>query len=77
MLTIKKDIIGTINNYKFEMNKTLPLYIMIRNEQGYTLLNHSPRIRSLNLRVLDTVTSGYKDFSVDGRIYKFNGTNYE
>ncbi|PLX67937.1 MAG: hypothetical protein C0603_07430 [Denitrovibrio sp.] len=71
------DIIGTIDHYKFRKDNTLHLYILISKDNYFISLNDSPRIRSLNLKVLTTSTRGYKDLSVDGKIYKFDGTNYK
>lgn len=73
----RMDIIGTINHFKFEQNGTYPLYIFIADEYGHREMENNPRISSFELKVLDTASNGYRDFSAGERIFRYNGTNYE
>lgn len=72
-----EDIIGTITHYHFEKDGKYPLYIFIKNKYSYDQLPLAIYVRTLDLKVLDSKTNGYRDISIAGKIYRFDGKNYK
>jgi len=72
-----KDVIGTIDNYKFKDHGKYPLFIILKDEYNYHQLQKPIYIERFSLKVLNTSTNGFKDISVDGKILKYDGNKYD
>lgn len=71
-----KDIIGTVDNFKFEEYGGYPLYLLIKDEYSYHRIKTDARTAMFNIEVLGTASNGYKDISVDGNVIRFDGEIY-
>ncbi|PLX70891.1 MAG: hypothetical protein C0602_05150 [Denitrovibrio sp.] len=72
-----KDIIGTLDNFKFQQNGAYPLYILIANDYSFHKIETQARTQSFDIKVLDATSNGFNDISVDGNIIKYDGDVYK
>jgi hypothetical protein len=73
----KPDFIASIIHFRYYVNGTYPLYVMMQdNYGGYTPMKLAQRTANFDIKVLPEKSNGMQNIMVDGKPLLFDGKTY-
>lgn len=73
----KQDIIAAIDHYKFKENGKYKVYIFLRTDFDYKQIRPYILTKTLDLKVLDSMTRGFKELSTSEHVFTYDGNSYK